>query len=549
MNDEYLDDINQQEKKKMPKVLKVFLILFIIIAILVGAFFACFYVNDKTEVDKDPELKISEYYNDALSKSVDDTKEKKAMSFNVKQIVVNSLLHQIVQSADQDVKKYLRNIYVLYEDGDEIKIHINLKFGFFASRVTMRTIAELYDVEGEEDGGLRIALKEVIVGRIPGFANLVTFFGKKLNLEKIVVSMLEKQNLHFTLDLDKREIDYPYENIREDLGKIIEKNTEEGEGSTKLEIFQDLLTQFLSDDFTEYEIVKNDSLNLDLNCEYFSEGVDETKKKTYDLTGLKEFVSVLYKKNEKIKAKNILQILTYYYINGYSRLPSHYQTYVGSLDFSDYTQIPDYTQYKGIEDLYSGTDVDTALQEQLSNTVQVGQRIANGTPIVDLTADNISSTIRNKSKIMGYTSVLERVEEGNLIYNYMLVNDFYCSLKEETTTFYISISLNGYDLNVMLNTKAKHSEENPYVLDFVVEDIYLGKYKIKSATISDTINTLVNNTIDETLSIKIRNEENLIVSIDLTSTFEPYKTAIEATNKSLVFDVGSTVDHLTFSCK
>ena len=548
MDEEILEQVEQEKKKRIPKFLKVLMVIFLIIGLLIAAFFFCFYVNDKREVEKDPELKISEYYNDALSKSIDKTKETKAMNFNLKQYVVNSVVSQAVDKVDASIRKFIKNVYILYGDNNEIIININLRFGFFASRISINSTVELYEIEGDENGGIRIRLNEVTIGRVPGFANLLSFIGKKLNLSKLITSALEKVKLHFTINLDTRELLYSYENIRTDMSEIIKENTEEGEGSTKLELFQDLISQFLSDEYTRYELKKNDSLDINLDCTAFAEGVDETKKVKYGLDELKNMVSVLYKKNQHIRMKNILQRLTYFYINGYNRLPPEYQTYIsGNIDFSDYTQIPDYRQYKGIETLYSGTDVDTAIDSQIGNSAAIIQKINNGSPIIEINANNISSTIRNKTKIMGYSSVLERVENNSLIYNFMIINDFYCSIKENTTTFYISISLNEYDLNIMFNTTPKQDEEDPYILDFEVNEIYLGSHKIESKTIEDTINTLANNTTDVTFNLK--KEDKLTFSIDLSTKLASYKSAIASANKKPYFTVGETNETISISCK
>lgn len=548
MNDETLIEEQQEKRKKMPKVLKVFLIIFIIIGILIGTFFLCFYVKDKTQVSKDPDLKIGEQYNDALSISIDKTKETKKMSFSLHQYVVNSITYQAVDSLDSNIKKYIENVYLLFEDNNEVIINLNLKYAFFATKVSINSTVELYQEEGEANGGLRIKLNEIKIGRIPGFANLFTFIGKKVNLPSLISSSLEKVKLHIDVNLDNREIIYTYDNLHKDLNDIIIANTEIGEGTTKLELFQDLLSHFLSDDFISYKMVKDDAIYLDLDCEYFAQGADETKKKTYDLAELKNMVSALYAKNAQSRMKNQIQRLTYYYINGYERLSSEYQAFIDTIDFSDYPQIGNYKEYKGIEELYSGETIDSAIANQLSNTTQIIQKINNGENILDISEENISTTIRSKTKIMGYASILERIENNKLIYNFLMINDFYCSIQGTETKFYISASLNEYDLNFVLSTTAKQNESNPYCLDFVVKDVYLGKFQIKAETITDTINTFVNSTSNDTFSFK-KEGENVIISLDLSSSLETFKQAITAANKNITFDIGSTVDHIKINCQ
>ena len=119
MDEEILEQIDQEKKKRIPKFLKVLIVIFLIIGLLIAAFFFCFYVNDKKEVEKDPELKISEYYNDALSISIDKTKETKAMNFNLKQYVVNSVVSQAVDKADASIKKFIKNKEVKSDEANK----------------------------------------------------------------------------------------------------------------------------------------------------------------------------------------------------------------------------------------------------------------------------------------------------------------------------------------------------------------------------------------------------------------------------------------------
>lgn len=547
-NEEYLE-YDSPEKKKH-RILKGFMIFIIIIGILVGAFFWCFYVNDKTEVATRDDVDTQTIYYDSLSKSVDDIAETKKMKFSFEQIIANSLIKSTIDNADATLKKYITGGYFILKDDSTILLGIKLRFSFFLSRVQMVCRYEKFNGGNDDNSGIRLKIEEVKVGRVPGFANLFSSISGALNLDSLVESALEGLDLAVDVNLKEREIVYTYTAFRADLKRIIEDNKDE-EGSTKLEIYEDFLGRFLSNNFVDSGI-KDESIYVHIDCETLTERIIEEKKLVYDLEGLRKMVNTLLPKNEKLQdQKNYLQYLNYFYVHGYNHLSDKYKTYVDEyFNFEDYaSNFPDgdYKKHPGVTVLYTDNTFSQEVQQQLSNSTEVINKINNHQTILDINDENISASIRQNSKIIGYASILERMEEGKLIYNFMMIDDFYCQINKDEIIFYVSISLNGLDLNLQLYTVPRLDDNDGFKIHFDVKQIFLGSNEIEIEAIDDLLKILIESTENSDVSVNDKDGQ-----IYFTLNFNGLigdQILLALNNKELDANVGSTTDHLLISVK
>lgn len=534
-----------QEVKRLPGFVRFLRNFFIAIVLLVGTIFACFFVNDKTTVATNDQTNVQTVYYSALSKSVDDIQETKKMKFSLEQIFINSIIEQGLNNAEGNLKKYVTGGYFVLKSDSSFTIGAKLKLGFFVSRVQIVCTYEQFRGDSDTTSGFRLRFNEVTVGRVPGFANLVASIGKALQLDSLVARVATNIGLSVELNLSQKEIIYTFESLKKDLKQIINK-TREGEGSTKLEIFEDFIGKFVSQDYVETNI-ENEQINVNINCESLTEGALDDRKKEYELEGLKNLASTLYEKNkEKISRKDYLQALVFYYIQGYNNLTETAKGQIDELDFSDYTLVEDYKTHTGISSLHEGTTIDNEVDSQiLNNPSATVTRIANGQALLDLTDANFAATMRKNKTIVGYSSILERIEDDKLIFNYMIVKDFYCQVKDNQVSFYVTVSLNGLDLNLILQTSTAQDEENRYKLNFIVEKIFLGSNEINTDTMKEILYAMVQSTINNTLTLS-ETEGKIVISLDFASKLSAntqINNAIVNANKRVRVDT-SVTDHI-----
>ena len=540
-----------KEKKRLPWFVRFLRNLLIVIIILIGGVFAAFYVNDKTEVATNDQTNVQTVYYSALSKSVDDIEETKKMKFSLEQIFVNSVIKKAIDSAGEKVKKYITGAYFVIEDNKSFTAAIKLKIAFFSSRISMKWDFEQYNGETEETSGFKFRLAEVKIGRIPGFTNLMQAIARAFKIETILANLGFSMGLSAEINLERREITYSYANFKKDLKGIIQ-NTREGEGSTKLEIFEDFLGRIISKENVEMAIDK-EKIEVNISCNSLSAGDIEEKRIHYDYKKLREMINILLPKNESLKQKDVLQYLTYYYVHGYDHSSLATQEMMNQIDFSDYTEISDYKTYNGILPLTQEYNLEEEIYYQLFSEIETTiQKINNGEPVLDLTDVNFTTTMRENRTILGYASILEREEEGKIIFNLMSIKDFYCEINQNEVDFHIIVSLNGLDMNFVLKTKVSTYLGNHFRLYFAVEQLFLGENEVDIDAMKEIINVLVQSTQYKSLFVVTQDGKPFIyLDIDniLSRQNPQILNAINANNKRVTIEEGSQKDHLVLSFK
>lgn len=540
-----------KEKKRLPWFVRFLRNLLIVIIILIGGVFAAFYVNDKTEVATNDQTNVQTVYYSALSKSVDDIEETKKMKFSLEQIFVNSVIKKAIDNAGEQVKKYVTGAYFVIEDNKSFTAAIKLKIAFFSSRISMKWDFEQYNGDTEETSGFKFRLAEVKIGRIPGFTNLMQAIARAFKIDTLLTNLVSTMGLSAEINLERREITYSYANFKKDLKGIIQ-NTREGEGSTKLEIFEDFLGRIISKENVEMAIDK-EKIEVNISCNSLSAGDVEEKRIHYDYKKLREMINILLPKNESLKQKDVLQYLTYYYVHGYDNSSLATQEMMKQIDFSDYTEISDYKTYNGILPFTQEYNLEEEIYYQLFSEIQTTiQKINNGEPVLDLTDANFTTTMRENRTILGYASILEREEEGKIIFNLMSIKDFYCEINQNEVDFHIIVSLNGLDMNFVLKTKVSTNIGNHFRLYFAVEQLFLGENEVDMDAMKEIINVLVQSTQYKSLFVDIRDGKPFIyLDIDniLSRQNPQILNAINANNKRVTIEEGSQKDHLVLSFK
>ena len=540
-----------KEKKRLPWFVRFLRNLLIVIIILIGGVFAAFYVNDKTEVATNDQTNVQTVYYSALSKSVDDIEETKKMKFSLEQIFVNSVIKKAIDNAGEQVKKYVTGAYFVIEDNKSFTAAIKLRIAFFSSRISMKWDFEQYNGDTEETSGFKFRLAEVKIGRIPGFTNLMQAIARAFKIETILANLGSSMGLSAEINLERREITYSYANFKKDLKGIIQ-NTREGEGSTKLEIFEDFLGRIISKENVEMAIDK-EKIEVNISCNSLSAGDVEEKRIHYDYKKLREMINILLPKNESLKQKDVLQYLTYYYVHGYDNSSLATQEMMKQIDFSDYTEISDYKTYNGILPFTQEYNLEEEIYYQLFSEIQTTiQKINNGEPVLDLTDANFTTTMRENRTILGYASILEREEEGKIIFNLMSIKDFYCEINQNEVDFHIIVSLNGLDMNFVLKTKVSTNIGNHFRLYFAVEQLFLGENEVDIDAMKEIINVLVQSTQYKSLFVVTQNGKPFIyLDIDniLSRQNPQILDAINANNKRVTIEEGSQKDHLVLSFK
>lgn len=531
-NNPYIDvntSYNHSEKK-LKWWVKLIIIFFTVVALLVVVVFGLFYLDDKKRYQSE-EINTQEVMFNEISVGLDDTKETKKFSVNLKEQLINVMIENILKD-QEDAKKNIQNIYVNFKNYSEIWIKINLKAAFFKTQINIKVQIEKDTSGKKDDWKLILNIKDIVIGRVNNFISLVTSIIQRAKIDQMLERILNNSNLHLSIDLDNQQITYLYNDLKKDIMSFIQSDGKKSE--SELGVYLELIEEFFDGNFVNFRSEANKYFSVEFNIEKFTENTIEERKYEYDYyTLVKSTIEKLYEKNKKLSEKINLLPIPYYLLHGYERLSSSDKTIIDSIDFSDVTDVvgENKAEYKGVQKLYQSKLLEDVIMQKLNASggyMGNESKIENGEVFLSIKEDDFADNIRKKQYFLGYGNILHRIENDKLIYNFIAIKDFYCDIVENGINFYVVFSINGCDCNLIINTEYYLPSENEEIKDHYefglkIKDVYLGSYKIGNKmhnVFLDVLKSSLNN--DSVMEVEYLSEsDEYVIKYNIYNALDP----------------------------
>ena len=500
-------------KKKKSKGWIGFLIFLLIVVVLpIATFFGLFFDPTRNAINVDPDMEINEIFSSSLVDSLDNTTDPgdERVDLVITQDDLNQLLYAVTSSSPDDVKKYVPQLDVKI-DGEKYDFYINLSFGFFKSKVIIKTLISEDDVSN----AFIFQIKDISLCRLQGLLSFTASIVSNYITDDYIEGLLDDY-LHLEINIKERMIIYPEANLMADIQNLT------GEGSTPLyfSIISELLGKNILDfDFDGQlqaklvltQLMDNDYIdggyNLDLTT-VLDSAADDTEDKM---------------ENGTIVATDSAAIKTNFdtYFDDNSGIPPSDDPATIMLthipDFSSYT-LPQITAFKSSPDPTLSYITEAELNGYLANIDLIGT-----TFIVSAYIDEVATV------------------------QYITVDNLYCNFVSnvEGDFIYLAVGLNinGCQTNVVFVTEydsTAPSSGSSIAMKFITRQILFGEVVIfdsAETTISETEGQLVSALFDMIASALAGNETMSIdkddLSINIEFTFDTVvQTAIDLLNST-----------------
>ena len=520
----------RKKKKKHVGLWVTLIIIFVLIIAPIGAIFALFYDNGKTNTTKDPNFKIADVLLDATVDSLDNTAQTGKISLNINENTFNQILlstYEDIFKKDDTLSKYISSLSL--ETGDKYYtfiLDVNLA-NFFNSRI--RLVTEMKDEKVNNLSAYVFEIKDLKIGRLGGFYSVIKNNFSSLLNDQTINDMFNSFGLSFVSDLTNDRIYYYKDDVGGDITNII------GDSSA---LFKGVVNELFDEEHFSIAFNKN-GMTGEVNLSSFAKNeayVDDDKKLNVDWEKYKKITKQLLDKG--IVSVDKAQELFEYLIKGASS-SSYFAgdtSPLKDMNWDGYDiKIDDVSSYSGIY-LPNGSikklekDVKQIVQDQI-NIVDIYKNHH----IATLNEEDLNSAIQTSS-VIGTTYLLEReVSENNYKINTLIVSDMYTNIDKEGLKIAITLSINGYDTYICVD--AKNNGFNPlnYTLSFDIEEIYYGE-----KAISEDFKNAIYNIISDGFeaggkAIKFDKESHqIIVQFELSVDDSGEKTNIEAVGTPIV---------------
>lgn len=502
-----------QPKKKKGKGWIGFLIFLLIVVVLpIATFFGLFFDPTRNPINVDPDMEINEMFSSSLVDSLENTTDPgdERVDLVITQDDLNQLLYAVTSSSPDDVKKYVPQLDVKI-DGEKYDFYINLSFGFFKSKVIIKTLISEDDV----NGAFVFQIRDIALCRLQGLLSFTASIVSRYITDDYIEGILDDY-LHLEISIKDRMIVYPQANLIADIQNLT------GAGSTPLyfSIISELLGKNILDfDFDGQlqaklvltQLMDNDYIdggyNLDLTT-VLDAAADDTEAKMEDGT-------ILATDSAAIKTN-----FDTYFDNNSGIPPSDDPATIMLThipDFSSYT-LPQITAFKSSPDPTLSYITEAELNGYLANIDFIGT-----TFIVSAYIDEVATV------------------------QYITVDNLYCNfvsnVEGDFIYFGIGLNINGCQTNVVFVTEydsSAPSSGSSVAMKFITRQILYGEIVIfdsEETTITEAEGQLVSALFDMIATALAGNETMSIdkddLSINIEFTFDSVvQTAINLLNST-----------------
>ena len=509
-------------KKKKSKGWIGFLIFLLIVVVLpIATFFGLFFDPTRNPINVDPDLEINEMFSSSLVDSLENTTDPgdERVDFVITQDDLNQLLYAVTSSSG-DVQKYIPQLDVKI-DGENYDFYVNLSFGFFKSKVIIKTLISEDDV----NNAFVFQIKDIALCRLQGLLSFTASIVSNYITDEYIEDIIDDY-LSMDISIKDRLITYPEANLISDIQNLTNLGDSEST-SLYFSIISELLGKNVLDfDFDGQlqaklvltDLMDNDYIdggyNLNLTT-VLDAASDDTESKMEDGT---------------IVATDSAAIKTNFdtYFNNNSGIPPSddpatiMMTHIP--DFSSYT-LPQIASFKSSPDPTLSYITEAELNGYLATIDFIGT-----TFIVSAYIDEVATV------------------------QYITIDNLYCNfvsnLEGDFIYFNIGLNINGCQTNVVFVTEydsTAPSSGSTVAMKFITRQILYGEIVIfdsSETTISEAEGQLVSALFDLVAAALAGNSTMTIdkddFSINIEFAFDAVvQTAINLLNSTA--PVGSAV--------
>ena len=446
--------------KRGHPVLVTLLILFLVLIVLpIGLLYGFFY-DPTVHTPTTGEADTTQLVSDAFFDSFKNAKQDKALKLKVSQESLNQVFAKVYQRLPAEAKNYVSGVYVDVNNTNYdffVEAHVPL----FNTRAVIKT--ELTDTVNETnplEGFYQFKFTDVRVGRIGGVTGLINTFAKDglTSVMNQLQSGLASAGLHMTVSWADQSITYTKANLLQDASKLLGQQ----------ELVTSALTQFFATNAVTLN--KNAGTNMEFDTDlakfHTKEGyVDENNDLNLKLDDYAANLRSLIDKGIVSFDDANLGDVYNYLIRGYDDVGESVRNKVASLDLSS-IGIADVTAYKGA-DLQPASSLESKVKEQI-NLIDIANK-----QIAKISEADINEML-GASNFVGTGAVFARKATGaNSEMVHLTFDNFNANILDGKMYFTIGMSVNGYEVRVILTTTMTSFENYRMTLKF--DGAYFGE--------------------------------------------------------------------------
>lgn len=476
---------NKKDKKKMSIGLKIFLfvilpILVIIIATPVIFIYGFLYDNGSSGFEPDANFNSETELKAVALRGFDNTEETGKIDINLSTNTINNILYESADSSGGVISDTTLSI-----EGDTYVLSAKVAVAAPMLVTKVYISFEVNHEESVEDTLIVMTLKDIKVGRLGGLTDLaMSMLGSSFD-DRTVVNMFKEAGITVQSDIANKRIKISQNSLMDDVKKMALKG-----GNN--EIMSAMLDNFFSAGLVSFSHDNNNALSVSMNLASLKENTtyQNPAKDALNFTtnDAREKIATLLNNNAVTldHADSVYKFLYY----GYPRVDTQIQTLVDNLDLSS-VNITNASSYLGYS---ADLNKDTNADEEVKNSTDPVQIAATG-EIAQISENIFDKSMRGED-IIGYTYAFKGEDHGTYKYNAITIDNFYTVIKDGELDLVCSVSVNGYDTHLIINTETQATPDN-YCLNLKVVDVYYGTQKA-SETLIDALYDLIHETVNST---------------------------------------------------
>lgn len=450
-----------------------------LIVLLVGFLAGSLYTKDTTEIDRgsfDP----STFATSMISKSLDHTREDRALSVSIEQEALNGLLGELVNGVDEKASEFADSYIRMDETGYELVIRGHYK-NYYYTRAALKM--SLLTVKGATpmDDYFKFRIVDLEVGHFDGLLNLAkdglkianSYFDVGFDVSEYVQGFLDNANISATFSYDDLSIIYKMTDFIGDIKDMVTS----GSSDETISLYMSFLDEFINYDMINFDFQRADhKASIIVDLDLVAKGINPYKDlKLTDAidTNVKAAIQTLYS-NGACTFEDVPNLYKYFF-EGYESISSdnEIKSLVDNLDVSSLGADFDKTNYVGILPDSSVDPVSIILNQVSSfGPFDIG-KILSGKTLAYVKETELDSYVQSMDGVLGFNFLLPREENGQLIINDIVVNNIYTDIRDNQMDLFVGLSFNGCDTCISVSTELV-TGDNPYLIQFKIKSIKLG---------------------------------------------------------------------------
>ena len=471
-------DMDEPKKKKRIglRLLPLWIILTLLVILIVPPIaLVAFAYDGRTNTTQYKETTMEEVGSRAFIRGLNNISDNGILGVSITKNDINGIIVHILK--ENSNIQGIENIYILTH-GEEATVYLEAAFQKYRTRFSIKTslntIDEYFIMNIKEFKLGSIALTKDMALKI--FNALHIDVSKKMDMDK------------FTLDFENWQITLSKDLMFSSLESGSGQNDFIAKAFKMIEDNQLIAFDTSSDNLIDMnvnlgklhnsEYLTNDDDHLFINKPssiYANTGVDEIKA---------EIGGKLNKLLPYLNANNINSVFQFLF-RGYDYCDEQTKNVIVNLD----NQHAEAFLSAGIPDVTTYTAYMAKLQRESGNIMgnakaQVNYASIDSQKTCLLYEKDINSYFRSLG-LIGYSIVVYHESDDGLEYAYILVDNFYCNIIDNTLYFTVGLNMNGYETNLVLRLDQHSVSTEPSKIYFKISNIYFGE--VDATELLDTI--------------------------------------------------------------